>query len=180
MINLIPTPAKKRVVTEYWVRTISLWAFLGGTALLLTSTLFIPINIYVTNQEDYLQTLLASNESEKNNHEQSSALLLKANNQSALLGQTNKAYTALQLLPLLQGVAIDRVELEEITINQTKDPLLTIAGMAMTRQSLVEFRDELEKQENFLTVDLPISNLIEEKDVPFVINVTLATSTASI
>ncbi len=180
MINLIPPPAKKKVVTEYWTRTISLWAFLGGTALLLIATLFIPLNIYVTNQETYLATLLAGREADKSNHEQNSALLTHANEQAALLLQEKHEYSFHELLPLLESIAESKVELEGVTLNQDKDPVLSVGGIALTRQTLVAFRDELEKQADFLTVDLPISNLIEESDVEFNIKITLATSTPAI
>jgi Mg2+ and Co2+ transporter CorA len=179
MINLIPPVAKKRVVTEYWARTISLWAFLGGTALLLMATLFVPLNIYVINQETYLATILANNESVQNNHEDNVALLVRANQQAALLLQTKREYTTHEILPLLAELAGEMIELEEVTINQTKDPVLFVNGIAETRQSLVEFRDELEKYEDFLTVVLPIGNLIKDSEAPFSITITLATSTIS-
>lgn len=177
MINLIPPAAKKRVVTEYWIRTASLWAFLVGTALLLLSSLFVPLNLYVTNQESYLATLLTDNESEKSNHEQQNALLVKANTQAQFLLENKREYTSYTLLPLLQGIADGKVSLEEVVLNQTKDPILTLVGTALTRQSLVEFRDELERQADFQNVNLPIDNLIEESDVAFAISIHLATST---
>lgn len=180
MINLIPPIAKKRAVVEYWVRTISLWAFLIGTALLLIATLFIPLNLYVLNQESYLATLFADNELTKTNHEQQSGLLLKANKQTEFLLQDKREYTIHELLPSLQSIADERVQLEEVMLNQAKTSTLSLWGTAITRQLLVEFRDELEKQTDFLTVDLPISNLIEENDAKFTIMITLATSTPSI
>jgi hypothetical protein len=180
MINLIPTAAKKRVVIEYWVRTISAWAFLGGTALLLMASLFIPLNLYVINQETYLATLLANNESAKDDHEEHNAVLLRANGQAVFLLQDKREYTAYELLPRILEVARGKVALEEMSLSQVKDPVLSIGGTATTRQSLVDFRDELEKQIDFLTVDLPINNLIEESDVTFSIRITLATSTPAI
>lgn len=180
MINLIPPPAKKKVVAEYWTRTISLWAILGGTALLLVTTLFIPLNIYVTNQEAYLTTILASREADKSNHEQNSALLTHANEKAEILLKRKYEYHFYELLPLLESIAESKVDLEDVTLNQTKDPVLSVGGIALTRQALVAFRDELEQQVDFLAVDLPISNLIEESDVEFNIKITLATSTPNI
>lgn len=180
MINLIPTAAKKRVVMEYWVRTISSWAFLGGTALLLIATLSIPINIYVLNQEMYLAKLLEINESKKVDYEHNNALLLKANLQSHYLIQKNFDYTTRELLELLQESAEDFVSIEEVTISQLKDPVLVIGGVAHTRQSLVQFRDRLENEENFLSINLPINNLIKEIEVPFSITIPLATSTKTL
>ncbi|MFN3188201.1 MAG: hypothetical protein ACK42D_01490 [Candidatus Paceibacteria bacterium] len=180
MINLIPPAAKKRVVIEYWVRAVSLWAFLGGSALLLMSTLFIPLNIYVVNQESYLATLLAGNEFQQSNHEQNTALIFKANQQALFLLQDKKEYTLYELLPTLQQFAGSDVDLEDVALVQAKDPMLSVGGMALTRQSLVEFRNSLEKHEDFLTVNLPINNLIKESEVPFVITISLATSTTSI
>jgi len=180
MINLIPPSAKKRVVIEYWVRTISLWGFLGGSALLLMSTLFVPLNIYVTNQESYLATVLESNKIEQNNHQQNSAVLVQANKQAKFLLEDHREYALHVLLPILQGIADGKVLLKSVSLNQAKTPVLMLGGTAITRQSLVDFRDELEGQSDFLIVDLPISNLIADSDVNFTIRINLATSTAAI
>lgn len=177
MINLIPTTAKKQVIIEYWVRTISAWAFLGGTALLLMVSLFIPLNIHVTGQERYFSSLLAESESEQTSYKEKSNLLQKANQQAALLLQVKEEYTLYELLPRLWEYAGEGVELEEVSINQVSSPTVSVGGTAQTRQSLVAFRDALERQEDFVAVELPISNLIKESDVPFVILIQVATST---
>lgn len=177
MINLIPPTAKKRVVTEYWVRTVSLWAFLGGTALFLIATLFIPINIYVVNQESYLSRVLESGEAEQTMYQQNTELLVRANAQAALLTTAQREYTLYDVLPQLQTIADTGIKLQKVQINQTADPILSIMGVAQSRQALVSFRDALEQNKDFLVVDLPIGNLIKDSDVAFTITVTLATST---
>jgi len=180
MINLIPPIAKKRVVAEYWIRTVSMWAFLGGTSLFLIATLFIPINIYVTNQESLLITLLKNSETEQTNYQQNTELLTRANKQASLLLNTKSEYTLHELLPRLRAIAGRAISIDEVVLTQSKDPSLSIKGLAETRQSLVSFRDELEKLDEFLLVDLPINNLIKENDVPFAITVTLETNPPSL
>lgn len=180
MINLIPPVAKKRLAIEYWVRTVSMWAFLIGTALLVITTLFIPINIFVTNQELYLSNILKINEAEQTSMQQNSSLLVRANTQAELLLSQKHAYSLHELLPVLSEFAGEGIALSDVSLNQVKNPLLTIGGVAQTRESLVAFSDMLEGYEDFMVVDLPISYLIKDSDVEFVINVTLATSTKGI
>lgn len=180
MINLIPPLAKKKIVIEYWVRTISMWSWLAGTALFLIAILFIPLNIYIINQESYLIATHNSNKTEQTNHQKNLAQLTKANQQAQILLTTKSEYTMSELLLVLFGAIGNEVKLDEISLNQMTDPVLVVSGVATDRQSLVQLRDTLEAEENFLTVDLPISNLIKERDIPFSITAKLATSTKKI
>lgn len=180
MINLIPPLAKKKIVIEYWVRTISIWLWLAGTALFLIAILFIPLNIYIINQESYLSATYNSNKTEQTNHQKNLAQLTKANQQAQILLTTKSEYTMSELLLVLFGAIGNEVKLDEISLNQMIDPVLVVSGVATDRQSLVQLRDTLEAEENFLTVDLPISNLIKEQDIPFSITAKLATSSKKI
>jgi len=180
MINLIPPAAKKKVVAEYWLRTASLWGFLVGSALFLIATLFIPLNLYVANQEEYLAAILNTNQAEQVNQQQNTALLTRANQQATILLSSKQEYTMVELLPLLRAMGGDAIVFGEIALTQIKDPVLTVNGTAINRLALVQFRDSLEAQTNFLKVDLPISNLIKESDVPFLITITLATTTPQV
>ena len=54
---------------------------------------------------------------------------------------------------------------------------ITIAGVATTRKSLADFRDIVSKDSAFSKTDLPIGNLIKDRDVLFSMKITLATST---
>jgi hypothetical protein len=180
MINLIPPTAKKQIVAEYWVRVVSLGGFLVGSACLFSAALFIPINIYIVSQERYLSLSLSANQAEQANQIENTALLSRANQQAILLLQTKPEYTTASLLPRLQVIGGNTVILNEIALSQAPAPLLTVSGVAVTRQALVDYRDTLEAVEEYVRVDLPISNLIKDRNVPFTITITLATTTPAV
>lgn len=180
MINLIPPAAKKKVVTEYWVRAVSLWGLLGGTAVLVVTTLFVPLNIYIFNQEQYLTTILSSNQAAQDNQTKNTTLLTQANQQAQILLSADAGYLLSALLPVLSETAGENIKLEDISLTQTNSPVLVVSGQATSRQTLVAWRDVLETEESFLTVNLPIGNLIKDRDVPFTITITLATSTPAV
>lgn len=180
MINLIPPVAKKRVVLEYWIRTVSLWSFLFGTAVLVTAFLLIPINSFILNQESYLATGRQENKINLDDLEQKNLLLIKANQQATILLSDQPLYSLQDLLPVLSKLAVDKIDLQEITLKPSDPPSLTLAGQSPTRENLVEFRDSLEQYKDFLVVDLPINYLIKDTAIAFIINIVLATSTKEI
>lgn len=55
----------------------------------------------------------------------------------------------------------------EIDSFSTNDFSVTLAGTADTRDNLITFKDDLEKEKCFSGVDLPLSNLVDKTNVDF-------------
>ena len=56
--------------------------------------------------------------------------------------------------------------------NENKDGQIIVSGLASGREMLLRFKKDLEKQENFSEVVLPISNLASDRDIEFSITIT--------
>lgn len=56
--------------------------------------------------------------------------------------------------------------------NQRKK--IVVKGESLNRETLISFADRLKRDPLFSLVDLPVSNLVKSKDIPFSITITLA------
>ena len=50
MINLIPPSARKKVLTEYWVRVSTIWLLIFGVACLIVSLILLPVYVLINSQ----------------------------------------------------------------------------------------------------------------------------------
>ena len=67
----------------------------------------------------------------------------------------------------------DTIMLEHV---ETKDFQLFLSGIAETRDDLIAFNEALKKEECFLAVNLPLANLLSQKDISFQFDITLKES----
>jgi len=170
MINLIPTEAKKYVRMEYWLRTVSMWFLLLTFAVGIIGALLIPSVVLIRSQ------LVVSN----NNYQAISAQNEKyttlekkvriSNNLSQKLLAWKDVPSFTSYITLIEGQAQKTIRIKSL-VSSRVDGLnveeITVVGIADSRQALVSFRDTLEAQNIFESVELPLSNLAKDKDVPF-------------
>ena len=175
MINLIPLRARKDVKVEYWIRVVSVWFFLMSFALLITGVLLFPSLSLIQSQLDvygnsYKQ---ASEENESNKKLEESIRV--ANSVAQKLVRVEDTYLFTVLLADIQAAANDTIFLESVLMNRTDGKVDTIqlTGNAVSRGALVQFRDALEAYDAFASIELPLSNLAKDKDIPFNITVTI-------
>lgn len=181
MINLIPPAARKSVAREYWLRVISVWLFLFGTACLIVAVLCLPTYMLI-----HLQTMTLDEQlslaSEKNaTFEVSASALLQANVQAEILTQSASTTPFSVYLTTIETIAGTAIILQDIALAETpQGGTMKLSGTATTRQALANFRDALETHPAFAAVNLPISSLIKDQDLLFAMDVILATTTVSI
>lgn len=182
MINLVPPPGLAAVKKEYWLRVASVWLFLFGTVCLIGATFLLPSYIQLTAQINDAKSTMVSLNDTATSFDISAAQLITANQQAALLVH-NADNTALtdyiaRAESLVQpGITLTSFVLQ---VRPETNPTFTVSGQAATRQTLVAFRDALEATTEFVEVSLPISNLITNQDIPFAMDITIATSTSEI
>lgn len=71
---------------------------------------------------------------------------------------------------------IDKLAEEEVTLthfNFDDKEKLILSGIAVSRASLSNFRSRLEAHREFKKVELPLSSLVKDNDVPFSITITM-------
>ena len=104
--------------------------------------------------------------------------LITANNQAQLLLKRATTSSPSEVIAILTTLAGTNVSLTNFQFsNLVTAGKITVSGVASTRQDLAVFRDGVSGDKRFSAVDLPISNLIKDKDLLFTMNISFATST---
>jgi len=178
MINLIPPVARRNIVKEYWIRVITVWLFLAGTAGLIVLLLLLPSYVLVLIQINSLEQVVAATSLKSSSYDASSVTLLVANQQAQLLANTPEVTPFSLYTSSLEKLAGTGIVLQELRFSRPASTAGTIkvSGVADTRQSLADFRDAIEANAYFSTVNLPISSLIKDRDLLFSMEITLATT----
>ncbi|MBY0538191.1 hypothetical protein K2P47_02200 [Patescibacteria group bacterium] len=178
MINLIPPSAKKSIAFEYWKRVAAVWLALVSCAFVILSVFLLPTHIALRSEIGYLEETVSAGSARVSNYDISSTELIAATNQARLLLDNATTTIPSDLITALTQYAGSNVALNNFQfVKLTSTPSITLAGLAATRQDLAQFRDAVAADARFATVDLPISNLIKDKDLLFSMEITLATST---
>ena len=173
MINLIPPHAQKQVKREYWVRVVSVWLFLIGSAFLIVVILAAPIYVLIRSQlQNFLQEYTeAANESQSFN--QSEAAIKNANDMAVLLAKADTSVSFSSTIESLQKLMGADVSIDSFTLARKNGALdtITITGIARSRLALSNFKDAIEKDEHFKSATLPLSDLAKDKDISFTMTI---------
>jgi hypothetical protein len=180
MINLLPPAAYKKIVREYYLRVVTVALFLLGTTCLLGVVSLSPSYILTSVQMSALKDGVMHSSEKVASYDTSVAELKKANEYALKLqGNGVTLFTDYQQsIENESGSDITVTAMRFARPDSNKPATISIDGTARDRQSLATFRDTLAARADFARVDLPISNLIKEKDISFSIQITTATSTS--
>jgi len=175
MINLIPKSAKKNIVKEYWVRVLSTWLMLWAFAIACGTAILFPSYILVSSQVAAYEESADLASQKVADYESASVSLIQATQQAREIVQqaeVSPMSSYVDLFMSLQGssVLIDRLSLAQEGTNILP---VRITGTATDRQSLASFRDRMLAHPFITEVDLPISNLANDKDILFSLIVTM-------
>ena len=177
MINLIPPHARRRVITEYWVRVLAVWLLLLGSALLIIAILNLPVYVLLNNQKD---AYLAQSEKAMTlsiDLDATEATINRTNEIARLLAQGESEVPFTEYIVRLEELTNESVVLTDITLTRdTSEAVkeIQLTGLAETRQSLANFRNDIEADQFFDAVELPISNLAKDEDILFSVKITPA------
>lgn len=174
MINLIPPSAEKLIVKEYWLRVLAVWLFLFGTGCLIVASLHLPTYVLVRNELVSLREQVANNAAETASFDTGSAALAMAMEEARLLKSVGTSSAPHTLdMKALTDIAGDQVVLSSFVFSKTDSATtVTLMGTARTRAALANFRDAIEADERFADAILPISSLIKDRNIDFIMTVT--------
>lgn len=170
MINLIPPIARKKVAREYWLRVSAVACFAVGTVSLIAGVLLLPTYVLIQLQIDVQKSSADTLTDTASSYDVSAAQLINASRQAQLLVERSQSAVVSSYVQTIETIAGPDIAVidTEYTKGDVTDAL-SVSGQATTRQALVSFRDQLEANPQFEAVDLPISNLIKDRDILFTI-----------
>ena len=177
MINLIPTSARRRIRTEYWVRVLSVWALTLAAALAIVATLLLPPYVLVTSQEAAYADSAADVAAAVEAGDAAEAALADANAQARRVITSAEQPRFSDLFAIIEAAAPNSVVIDSVAFSRSSEGMIEpirVQGVAATRQALATFRDALDAQPRVTGVELPISNLASDRDLTFSLTVTVS------
>jgi hypothetical protein len=179
MINLIPKSAKKNIVTEYWVRVLSTWLILWAFAIACGTAILFPSYILVSSQVTAYEESADFASQKVAGYESANVALVQASQQARDIVRQKEVTAMSSYVDLFTSLQEIDILIDQISLVQEESNILParISGAAIDRQALASFRDRMLDHPLITEVDLPISNLANDKDILFSITVTMASST---
>ncbi len=173
MINLIPPTAQAQVTKEYWIRVISVWLFLVGTAIFLVTILNMPSYVLVHTQLDTYLLEFTNATINKESFTAAEAAIVRTNTIATLLVKPQGGMSFTEVVSQLEKSKSTGIIIFDFAITKAKDVIatITITGQADSREALSTFRDTLDANPSFGKVTLPLSSLAKDKEIPFTITI---------
>lgn len=177
MINLIPNQNKKEMVKDFYFRLAILFFVVLGVSLLIVSVSILP-SYFITSVKNTIvdsKLKMQKNEPVPLPEERTLSIIKDINNKLSLFEKppgsvftvSSKVINAI-ILKKMSGIKITNISYENNSKNnflQVKK--ITIQGTAPSRSVLLLFRQALEDDATFKSVDLPISNFVKGSDIRF-------------
>ncbi len=176
MINLLPTAYKKTLRGLYRLRLINTALVLFFLIVIAGGVLLVPSYILSSVRERNLSDKLDDLRNSKNSEATKAISATIADiNKKIFLFAIEKPRPSISdevLAPIFtkqpEGVRLTSLSYETAEKNMT----VRIGGVASTRETLELFKKNLETYSRFSKVDLPLSDLVKNKDVEFTITCT--------
>lgn len=175
MLNLLPKKAKKRIRKEYLLRLIVIFLFMSAWLVFFAGILLVP-SFLVSSVKENVATERLDVLAEFNN------LILDEDlqNESKILN------TRIEVLISDKSLALAENGFLEIVVRSKPDGIYIdnisydwgngraiLRGSSINREILLSFIKILESRKEFFDIDLPISNLVKDRNIPFTIKISL-------
>lgn len=174
MINLIPPDGRKIVAREYWVRVISTWCLLATLALIVGTVLLVPSYVLTNTHLEAIREQTNENLEGELDYKEAESAIKRANELSRKLN-TNTPYVRLtEIVDAVDVEVTSGIIIRNFRINDDGELVrVEVQGIAATRPDLSSFKSRLESIPLVEGVDLPISNLALEEELPFTVTLIL-------
>lgn len=106
-------------------------------------------------------------------------LPIEINSKLRLMQNVGASQSATEIVGKVIDLVPDKVVIDSITFsrdelyNEKNGLLISVSGIATDRNSLVSFSNLLEEVKEFSSVDVPVSSLTKDKNLPFSINILI-------
>lgn len=182
MINLIPPDARSRIVTEYWVRVVTVWLLLLAVAATVVGALLFPAYVLVTSQVNLSTTEADVARARVGEHDVTTKVLDAASEEARLIAVGAQDPRLTQVVEVIEEIIPAGVAAGSYTVTRQGGGVapVILRGTATTRAALAAFRDSLLAHPRIARVDLPISNFAKDRDITFTVTLTISSSTPTL
>lgn len=172
MINLIPEEIKKKLKKSFFIKIIILLFFTLSLAIFIVNLFFVPFFMFSLSQKKLAnQELNREINSPQANYDEGVQELIEDIDLKLKMIEESKTskFNVSIVLDKILSQKIDGIKINSIDYrdDNTKGRFFNIKGYASSRETLLSFKNILERDKNFKNIDLPISNFIQKTNIQF-------------
>lgn len=171
MIDLLPTHGKKMAVREVRERFLAVFLLVMAGICLAAALLSLPTGVLLARYEATLEDSAGLADEVHKRKVDVERDLSDIKNLIEFLDKKTGSIGHASLISSLDQMAGEEVILTHFNFDGKKK--LILSGVASTRSSLSAFRDRVSGQKDFKSVELPLSSLVKDTEVPFTMTLTL-------
>jgi len=170
-MNFLPREKKIELKKEY-IRRLSVVAGLLIFFVFLSGIVFLsPLYVVFKNEELSLnQQLSFFKKNVTNEDAQNLSSSVNSLNKKISIISSFKEFNPDEIIEKIIDKKADGIKITNFQITRDK---ISLSGVSQTRPLLISFSESLRAEPSFKKVELPISTLIKERDIEFVINIDL-------
>lgn len=183
MTNLLPPSSLRSVTTEYRIRLVATTLFMLAAGLSIALILLIPSYLLASHRKNVVAENLAvldkDTEASVREKGELEKILRGADSILAILaGKREPLRPSVRVIERIVSHKTPNIKLQKIFYDAHESGgTLSLRGIAANRQALVSFADALKRDSSFFDVNLPVSNLVKEREADFTIMLKLSATT---
>ena|SRR3989344_2398007 len=176
MINLIPNKEKKEMVKSFYFRLLVLFLVIASVSLLIAFVAILPSYFLSSAKNRIVNEKLEIQKKEPMSlpQEETLAVIKDLNNKLTLIekAEDNK-FTISQkvvnaiIIKKMSNIKITDISYQNDSASAKSSQKISIQGTAPSREVLLLFRQALQDDVAFKSVDLPISNFVKGSNIQF-------------
>lgn len=178
MINLLPPQYKKELKQEESWRMVFVLGILFLLSLFCLVLILLSLKIYIEGQSEEQKILFQREERQKAPEGRDFEENIKTANQNLL--KLNSFYqNQIRMTPLIEQIAEilpPDVYLNDLSfspppsIEKEYKFLVSLTGFSGSREALFKFKENLQAQENFASISVPLASWVKPTDINFNLN----------
>ena len=181
MINLLPTKQKEELQLEEGFKLVLILGILVLLSLICLHLVLFSVKAYITGEVEAQRILLDQKEKEFNTP-QTQALKKNLISFNVTLSKLDSFYRdQFELTQTLEKISstlppdlyLTNLSLSPVREKKEKKILTNLSGFASTRQSLLEFKDNLEQEGSFDNVSFSQASWVKPTDINFTVSFTV-------
>ena len=178
MINLLPIEKKKKVINEQRLRIITFYLYVVGSCFIIALVSLLPsyFPAVVKNHIEHKKLVELNGLPVSELDQETSVIVQNINSKISLIdnAEKNKFLVLENALDEIISKKMPDIKITSFHFDKDKDggKKIVLKGIAKDRTRLLLFRQALESDKNFSSVDLPISNFVKGTNIDFMLNLT--------
>lgn len=176
MINLIPNEEKKQMIRDFYLRLVIVFFITLSASVIIATINMLPAYFLVSTKNNVINEKLVTQQNEPlpllSQETVSTSKNINAKLDLISNANKNKFLVSKRVIDEILSKKLPDIRITQITYQNSLSTgaLISINGIAPSRERLLNFRLALEADTNFKKVDLPISNFIKGSDIQFSLN----------